>query len=352
MVEINQKIFPYSVGFDLENAETDQFNITFSYPNINALGKNPTQDDRVHIITSTGKNVFEAVHNLSSRVQYPISNKHLKVMIITEEIARNEKYVKEIVDGINRDFVINRGMELVIIKDKAEELLKSIPKATRQEVVEGTLFSLLSNVQNSSSFTPKTLTKFIDEMETCGASIIPLVHAKKDEVEFRGGGVFKDYRFVGYIDGMENKAIAILNGDVKMDGFDADYNGVNLSILATKLKTKMKLIDPENIKIKFEVKINAEIHQYTLADGIRIDNEEIIRGMEAALDKKIEENLNTTILRMQKEYQADVLGVAEYLNKYHNKLWMEVEDDWDEIFSNADITAEVKVNIRRRGLTK
>lgn len=352
MVEINQKVFPYSVGFDLENAEKDEFKITFTYPNINALGKNPVQKDRVHIITTIGNNMFEATHNLSSRLQYPISNKHLKVLIITEDIAKNKKYVKEILDGINRDFVINRGMQLVIIKDKAEELLKSIPNATRQEVVEGTLFSLLSNVQNSSSFTSKTLTKFIDEMETCGASIIPLVHAKKDEVEFSGGGVFKDYRFVGYIDSVENKAMAILNNDIKLDGFDVDYNGINLSILATRFKSKMKLINSEDIKIKYEVKINAEINEYTLADGIRIDNEEIIKGMEAALNKKIEDDINTTILKMQKEFKTDVFGVATYLNKYHNKLWMEVENDWDEIFPNADITAEVKVNLKRRGLTK
>ena len=84
----------------------------------------------------------------------------------------------------------------------------------------------------------------------------------------------------------------------------------------------------------------------------RMDISEIINGMETALNKKIEDELNATILKIQKEYKADVIGVAEYLNKYHNKLWMEVENDWEEIFSNADITAEVKVNIKRRGLTK
>lgn len=352
MVEINQRVFPYSVGFDLVDEEKDLFNITLSYPNISALGKNPVQEDRVYIITTTGKNIFEATHNLSSRLQYPISNKHLRVLIITEDIAKNKKYIKEILDGINRDYEVNKGMQLVIIKDKAKELLESIPNATKQEAVEGTLFSLLSNIQNSSNFTPKTIANFINDMDESGASIIPLIHPGKDEVEFSGGGVFKDYKFDGYIDHIENKAIAILNDDLKMDGFDIDYNGINLSILATGFKRKIRLIDSKDIKIKFEIKINAQIHEYTLADGIKIDNEEIIKGMEEELNKKIEKDLNTTILRTQKEFKADVFEVADYLRKYHNKLWLEVENDWNEIYSNADITAEVKVNIKRRGLTK
>ena len=43
-------------------------------------------------------------------------------------------------------------------------------------------------------------------------------------------------------------------------------------------------------------------------------------------------------------------GYREYLYKFHPKLWKEVSQDWDEVFSNMDIEVAVKVHIRRRGL--
>lgn len=351
-LEINQRIFPYSVGYDLSDSKEGRYNITFTYPNIYAFGKNAKQDIRVHIITSTANDIFEAVHNISSRLQYPIFNKHLKVLILQENVATNKKYVQEIVDGINRDYIMNKTLQMVVVKDSAEGLLRTVPDAARQEVIEGTLNSILMNQQHSSNFTPKTLTDFIEDIDDRGASLVPVAYPKSDEIEFTGGAVFKDFGLVGYIDHEENKSIAILNNQLIEDGFNADYNGDNLSFLATGFKSKKKLEESENLKIKFSVEIEGQIHEYILPDGVRIDNLEIVRGMEEALTKNIETDLNNIIKKMQKEYKADLIRVADYLRKYHNKLWTQVEGNWDEVFSNADITAEVVVKIRRRGLTK
>lgn len=354
MVELNQRIFPYSVGIDFnENKDHEPLNVTFTYPNINALGKNATQETRVHAITASGMDMFSAIHHLSSRLQFPLFNKHLKVMVLQEDVAKNKKLVKEIVDGINRDFIINKTLDMVVVRDdSAEDLLKSIPEIERQETVEGTLLSMLNNVQYSSQFTPKRLSDFIEDMDNRGASILPVVHKREGEIEFSGGAVIKDYALFGYINHLENKDIAMLNQALKEDGFHTVYNGTTLSILGINIKSKKKLEDSDNLKLIYNVSIDGQIHEYTLADGTAIDSEEVIRGMEAALEKDIEESLNKTIKKLQKEYKADVIKAADYLKKFHNKVWTQVENDWENIFSNADITAKVDVKMRRRGLTK
>lgn len=353
MIELNQRIFPYSVGVDInENNEHETFNFTFTYPNINALGKNATQEERVHVITAPGMDFFSAVHNLSSKLQFPLFNKHLKVIVLQEEVASNPKYVREIIDGINRDFIMNTTMQMAVVKESAEELLMSLPDAERQEVVEGTLLSMLSNIQESSNFTPKRLTEFLDDMDNRGASIVPVAKLTKDEVEFSGGAVFKDFALIGYVNYQENKDIAILTQNLNEDGFHTLYNGINLSILATGLKSKTKLEQSDNLKIVYNILIEGQIHEYTLANGKGIDTDEMKQEMEAAFKKDIEESLNKTIKKIQKEFKADVIKAADYLRKYHNKIWVQVEDDWDEVFSNAEITAKVEVKIRRRGLTK
>ena len=44
--------------------------------------------------------------------------------------------------------------------------------------------------------------------------------------------------------------------------------------------------------------------------------------------------------------------VYNYLDKYHHKLWEEIEDDWDKIYPEIEIDVVVDVKIRRRGITK
>ena len=55
---------------------------------------------------------------------------------------------------------------------------------------------------------------------------------------------------------------------------------------------------------------------------------------------------------LQKEYKADAIGVGEYISKFHPKVWKEVSEDWDEIFSQMDIEVALTVDVRRRGLVQ
>lgn len=352
MIEINERIYPYSVGVDLNKEGSTLFKVTFSYPNILALGKNPTQKQNVYVITTTGNSIFDATHKLTTRLQYPIYNKHLKVLVISEEIARNPRQVRELVDGLNRDFVVNKSVNLIVVPSTAEELLLGKLKAERQQVVEGTLYSFLVNRQDATSFTPRTIAEFVEDNDNRNVSVIPIAHMSGEDIEIGGGGVFKNYGLVGYLTHEENRALSILNGEVKQDGMETDFNGARLSVLGTSFKSKRKLVDSENLKIQMNVRIEGQVHEYTLADGDGIDSLEIIKAMEEALSKEVKKDLDSLVTKLQKEYKADAIKISDYLRKYHPRLWDQVKDNWDEVFSQATIDVNVNVIIRRRGLTK
>ena len=112
MVEINQRTFPYSVGIDLNPDRTtekksdaeggDEFIVTMTYVNINGIGKNATQEERVFIVSTPASSIFEAKKKLANVVAYPIYFKHLRVLILGEELGGHEEYVREIMDGFLR----------------------------------------------------------------------------------------------------------------------------------------------------------------------------------------------------------------------------------------------------------
>lgn len=357
MIELEDRILPYSVAIDLklekdkEQAEDKDFFISFSYPNINALGKNATQEDMAYVINANANSIFEARDEVSSRVHKSIYLKHLNVVVMSEEVFSNERFLRQILDGLKRDFIINKMVKLLITKESAHDIMMKKLGSKRQESVEGLLISLLHNEQMSTSFTPIVLKDFIQYMDHKRAAIIPLA-IPEPEISLAGGGIFKDYQFLGYIDKDDNRNITLLNNQAKNKDIDFDFKGATISLFLDEIKSKKKLVrDGEFLKIRYQVEMDGEIHQYIIDEDRRINTQEDMEEIEKALAKIVKDEFTSTIEKLQKDFNADALGILEYLYKFYPKIYKKVEADWDSIFPYLDIEVVVQVNIRRRGLS-
>lgn len=357
MIELEDRILPYSVAIDLSREHNEkeedkkQLFICFSYPNINALGKSPTQEELVYIVNSNANSIFEATDEISSRIHNPVFLKHLNVLIMSEEVFSNEKLVREILDGLKRDFIVNKMINLLVTEGSAHELILKKLGSKRQETVEGLFVTLLRNEQKSTAFTPITLKEFIQDMDHQKVGTIPLAFAEP-EITLSGGGLFKDYKFLGYIDKNDNRNITILNNQAKNENMDLDYNGANLSLSLSEMKSKKELIKNEDVlTIRYNLELDAQIHQYIIDKNKKIDTEEVVEDIERTVSEAVQAKLVSTIDKLQNEFNADALGILEYLYKFHPKVHKEVENDWDSIFPYIDIDVKVKTNIRRRGLS-
>src|SRR5699024_2972251 len=235
--EINERIFPYSDGIDVNTnlEEDEEYLITFSYPNIDAMGDDPNSDTKVFIISTKANNIFDGVKKLSDRVDKTIDLKHLKVLAISEEVAKDKKNLLQIVDGLNRDFTINKAVYLLLTKD-IEELFEAKLESKRQETIEGLIYTLLRNNQKSTRFTSRTLNEFIESMDKSSSSFIPLAKAVNDEIIISGGAVFKDYSLIGHIDEEENRSINILNKNFSEDELETNYKRTSLTLETTNEK--------------------------------------------------------------------------------------------------------------------
>jgi len=357
MIELEDRILPYSVAIDLklekdkEQAEDKDFFISFSYPNINALGKNATQEDMAYVINANANSIFEARDEVSSRVHKSIYLKHLNVVVMSEEVFSNERFLRQILDGLKRDFIINKMVNLLITKESAHDIMMKKLGSKRQESVEGLLISLLHNEQMSTSFTPIVLKDFIQYMDHKRAAIIPLA-IPEPEISLAGGGIFKDYQFLGYIDKDDNRNITLLNNQAKNKDIDFDFKGAIISLFLDEIKSKKKLVrDGEFLKIRYQVEMDGEIHQYIIDEDRRINTQEDMEEIEKSLAKIVKDEFTSTIEKLQKDFNADALGILEYLYKFYPKIYKKVEADWDSIFPYLDIEVVVQVNIRRRGLS-
>lgn len=273
MVEINQRIFPYSVAVDLNEGEGGKYLVTISYLNINAIGKNAIQDERVFIVSTETNSVFQAARKLSTRIPYPFYFKHLRVLVIGEELAKDGHQVRQIMDGMSRDFIINKKIQIVMSEDKAGRILETVPKSPKQEEIEGTLFSMLKDIKTANRFSSKTLTDFVQTTDNSGIAIVPMMTINKDEIVVFGGAIFKDYCFIGKINEIENRSISLMRDMVKSELIDIPYKGATISYAISGQSLKRKLIqEDKNLVMKLDIEIEGALQEYIIRDHVAGDD--------------------------------------------------------------------------------
>ena len=264
--EINEIIFPYSVGLDLldkGNFEGGRYKITFTYPNINALGDKAIQEDVVLLESVEGNNIFEATANLTDRLSRLIYLRDLKTVVLSEALGEDSRLMRELIDGLNRDYVVNQGLYFVVVGSFAKELLETKVKSKEQAEVQGLLYKLIRNEQDSVRFTPSTLHNFTKEMNMPGATLVPVARTEGKKIIINSNAVFKDYRLVGYLDKEDNKNVSLLTNKIKDFRLNVDYQGADLSVRAPRPKAKKKLIQQDGkLKMKYFIKVKGQLEQF------------------------------------------------------------------------------------------
>lgn len=356
MKEINERIFPYSAGIDLvdkDDYNEGRYEISFTYPNINALGSQATQDEIVYLTSTRANNIFDAASQIASKIQKPMYLRDLKVVVIPEKLAREKDLMEEIVDGLNRDYIINKKIYFLVVETSAKDLLGVKVESKRQAEVEGLLYGLLRNDQGSTKFINKDLNTFVENMDTCKASVMPKARVEGEDIIIDSSAVFKDYQLIGYLDEEDNKNISILTNLLKNFGLNLEYNGGNLALNAPRPRTKMKLIKTDKgFKVLNTVKIEAQVEQFTIDEESKLNKEKELKEMERTVENLVKTSIGKTIKKLQKDLNTDLIGIGDHMYKFHPKIWRGIKDDFDYIFPDIKIETQVNVDIRRRGLTK
>lgn len=349
MVEINERAFPYTVGLDINQEGVEKYEVTFSHPNITALGDQALDDDLIHVISVKGDSIFEASQNLTMELHQPLYFKHLKVLVMSRKLVENKQLLLETLDGVQRDFITNNNASL-LVAESAFDLIDYTRETKIQQAIEGTIYSILINKQESNFFTPMPNSKFIQNMDQTGAAVIPIA-GYEENIRIGGGAVFKDYEYVGDISPRENRVLNLINNVLNQDQMDVEHGGYNLALMITEGKTKKRLEDKKNLKINLEIQLEGHIHSHILREHEIVD-EMLLRELEEMAEEVIQEDVEALIKRVQGDLNSDIIFVSDYLRKFHPRIWKEIEDDYDSIFPHMDIEAEVNFFIRRRGLVE
>lgn len=313
-------------------------------------------------VQSTGSSIFDALRNTTLKCDRKLFLAITKVYVFSEAAAR--KGLAEYLEIWQRDHEPGTSSYVLIAKDSTAAEVIGIAGGV-EDIPSDYLESLIKNQKvNSKTVVVRVrdfLMAYYDKGTQPVAGIVqkmkkedPVKEDKdvkgKEELIIEGSAVFSEDKMLGFLDGTETRGLNFINNDVKSGivvSKSPDGSGDNsIEILKAKSKNDVE-IDGEEAKIKVKITMDGAVDEET--GKIDLKDPAVVEKVEKANSKKIREEIENVIKKAQTEYKLDIFKFGQIVHRKYPDEWKEIQDDWDEIFSRAEINVEVETNITRTG---
>lgn len=338
-------------GAAIDKGKTERYSVTTELIHISG-GKDSKMTPIV--ISAEGKTLFDAVRNIISVSGKRLYWSHIKVIIISKELASDG--MLHLLDWIIRDAETREDTPLLIARDEtAQEIFKG-------ESTENVLSLALSEtLENQKSLGKAQITDILDyeiASNIKGESItIPAIHLKQENEkklpEIMGTAVIKNDRFAGFLDGEETKYLYFIRDEIKTGILteeiqkNNDQNLISLEIF--KSKTKVTPI-VENNTIKFNIDIETRVAIDEVNGSGNFFTEKATKELEQAAEASLTTQIEAFIKKIQSEYGADIFGFASKLWENQPQTYNTVIKNWDEIFKSLQVHVHSKIIIENSAL--
>lgn len=355
--EINELAFVLSIGLD----KTDYgFKVTAQIASPETYSKTPSgsagsaQRTRPFwIVTANGKTIFEAIRNMASISSRRIFWAHIKVIIISEKLARSN--ILEIFDFFSRNPELRLRTLVAVTPEEAGKVIENVPEMEKDPAV------YLEKVIENKNLTGKSysimlkdfLEDYLDPNVGPVASRIVLDESKpKPVLKTIGAYVFDGSKLSASLDEKQTRGLLWINNkmndSIMVVYCPYDNKPITMEIKRGKCSVKSHM-DNKIPHFKVNVSVNANITEQSCNTDFNDEEKrsELAKALEAAISKDIQSTVAAA-----KNLQVDFLGLSRILHRQHKEDWHQISSNWNELFMNTEVAIAVKVDIHHVSLAK
>jgi spore germination protein KC len=304
------------------------------------------------IETGIGKTLPESIFELQIKLSRKITRGHRHNIYFGEEMATAG--ISELMDSMTRDPDSRLKTDIWVVKGTALEFMQmsyplekmpviatskireTIGKTIGNSVLE---FLIESNVEGSGPTLPAIDFQYDPKL-------------RKKTFRIYGRAILnRKQQLVGYFDAMESAyRLWVINETKRMPVTVPLSNGkgtFSIEIQRTKCKVHTE-VDGDRVEIDVEVNGDATVQESSTALELRnVDN---LRKYEAELNSHIEKAILNVIQKAQKKFKIDVFHFGKAISRQHPGEWKDLNSQWEQAFTDAQITVHSRVKIKRIGL--
>jgi spore germination protein len=310
--------------------------------------------NKYYNITSTGGAIMETVKKVSTLTDNSPYYTHLKVIVISEDIASSENLM-DILNWFLRYHELRRTIQIVIAKGEAKKLLEA--KLEKKTIPAIEIWGMSQNIRETKKM-PRALTvgemgiKLTDETSFLVQRVEPL----QKGIKMSGAAVVsgKQRKLIGWLNeeemmganfliqkrrGKEGGVIKVIDEKTKKP---IVYNN-------RKVQRKIEVKKKQG-EISFQAKIRSE--GVLLEDWTPTENAfeaDYIKKAEKMVADEVKKKAEKALRKLQKELKADVFGFGTQLRIDHYPTWKKYKKNWDEEFSKIPIEVHADIKILEFG---
>lgn len=302
-----------------------------------------------------GDTMLDAVRNIISKTGKRLYWSHAKVIIISEELAREG--LIPVIDFISRDIEARADMWIIISREKtAGEILKT--KCETESTISTIIDNALTNEDKVHTYHGVKIWRFIKDIEEEGkspvlSSIKNIIRNGETYTQMYGIGVFKEDKLVGWLNDEQTKYYLFVIDKIKggiIPLKNVSNTGTNVSIEIFDSKTRLEPeIKEGKLIINVFVETDADISEVMGSEDFISEKGRNILIKEG--EKFIENKIFTVIEKVQKEYKSDIFGFCSIFHRKYPSEWKKIKSDWDEIFADLDVNVDVTLNIKASAIS-
>ena len=337
----------------------DQIQVTFQIitPEQDSAGKSSSgksssnSNTPLFLVTGEGKTIAEAFKDYHRKLPRYIYAGHLEVVFISEDIAKEG--LMPYLDAYARHFWSIDSSWLIITPGPARDML-TVQKSTikypsmgleervKKHAIKITdLNDFLVNFHSDSGMQVLTSAKIESP------SKLPK-DSEMQEWIVSNTALFNQDRLVGYLSPQEGEFYnAFTQGFTRRD-FPLKTSPFcpegKLTVTLTGKPPKIKAI-PSDEDLVLSVKVDLEFEIAEDTCSVKLTGEKDIKALEESVNENYSEHLRGMIEHTQQE-ELDIFNIADRLHASHPELWLEVKDNWPEVYSDLPLQIEVDARYR------
>lgn len=301
--------------------------------------------------TISGNTIFECVRKITHKTGNRLFVSHCQVIVFGNELAQHG--IQEYMDFFLRASEFRPTTLILVSNSSAYEILDIEPKLEElpvmniAKITKEYIFTSEYKKINIKDFSTRLMSKTTSPV----APLIGIdITKNKKELMISGMAVFKNGKVVGTLSPFETEGLLWLTNEIESGLIKLSSKLEQSEVVFEILNAKTKVIpEIKNDKIFMNVTIDAEsslAEQNTLEDLLKVPTLKI-------LEEKQEDVIREKILasfEKSKELNSDIFGFGDKIHKRYKTEWKQLENNWDNIYSNIIINTNINVKIRKTNL--
>ncbi|MEK3881364.1 Ger(x)C family spore germination protein [Paenibacillus sp. PL2-23] len=303
-------------------------------------------------ITLEGQTMLSIIAQMSLMTSRSPFFEHLKLVIVSEKVARTEYGFANVLDYFLRNNDARRNVSIMVSKGEAKSVLDTMPQGEKTPVQ---FVQSISKNQDSYRMVPETRLGDVHEYLLKQESfVVQKVTTRDNYISLIGAAI---------MDGDDNKLVGMLD-EKETEGYNYLYKGIKGGVLEVPVNDNLVVFKVERVerkvtadvsnpeRLKFAIELDVEGSMLEAYERLDYLSDMTIADLQDRVTESIHEVVDDTINKTQKEVKKDVLGLGVYLKERHPKVWDQVRDDWDtgaNYFAASAIEVKTVVSLRRIG---